>query len=332
LAAFTSSGAPAAPGPDAILTPCLHHSAFATIAGCTAVIDSSNANLADKFTAYIFRGIAYRITNHPAQALADANSAIMLNPGSYLGYGERAIDYLQQYQPDRAIADDTTAISLDPANGRLYYERSLAYSDKGLWTSALKDETQAVTLNPLDAGAFAQLGVIYDQLGEWENDIAASTKAISINPKLEPAYLERGVAYLYTGAFDKSAADEAEAVKLGPLNALAWNNLCYDQAILGKLDEALQNCNTAILLGLGANEEMFYNSRAYVYLQMKNYPLAIADYKVSLKMAPDDSDSLYGLALAEKANGDAADSAADFAAAKKINPDIVQEFAKHDVP
>jgi len=334
LAALTTAGPGVTDAAGVDISGCLHQNISRTITGCSAVIASDNATPANKFAAYIFRGIAYRLTHKVDLAIADANYAISLFPGNYEGYGERAIDEMSLGEPSQAVADDTKAISLYGFNDALYDERSLAEQDMGAWDKALADSTEAVKLNPKNALAFLHRAFIYDHQTNWTAAIADNTQAIQIAPKLEEAFFDRGVDDMNLGNYQQAVADNSQAVKLNGLDGVAWNNLCYSQAIIGTLQDVIANCNNAILLNFGdpTNEEISLNSRAYAYLQMRNYPLSIKDYKASLVILPTDADSLFGLSIAEQASGDAASAARDAAAAQKIDPSIVKDFANHHVP
>jgi tetratricopeptide (TPR) repeat protein len=74
------------------------------------------------------------------------------------------------------------------------------------------------------------------------------------------------------------------------------------------------------------------DSRGFVYLKMKNPDAAIADYNAALAISPKMASSLYGRGLAERIKGDQAAASKDIAAAKAIQPDIEDQFAKWGVP
>jgi tetratricopeptide (TPR) repeat protein len=58
---------------------------------------------------------------------------------------------------------------------------------------------------------------------------------------------------------------------------------------------------------------------------------AVADYDEALKLNPKQAASLYGRGLAKFKKGDAGGSEADIAAAKAIQADVVEEFARYGV-
>ena len=58
---------------------------------------------------------------------------------------------------------------------------------------------------------------------------------------------------------------------------------------------------------------------------------AVADYDEALKLNPKQAGSLYGRGLAKLKKGDAGGGEADIAAAKAIQADIAEEFARYGV-
>jgi len=64
---------------------------------------------------------------------------------------------------------------------------------------------------------------------------------------------------------------------------------------------------------------------------MKQFESAIADYDAALKLDPKIAAALYGRELARRARGDNAAGEADIAAAKRIQPDIRNQFQHYGV-
>ena len=58
---------------------------------------------------------------------------------------------------------------------------------------------------------------------------------------------------------------------------------------------------------------------------------AIADYDAALKLSPKLAGSLYGRGLARLRKGNTDDGNADIAAAKAIQSDVAEEFARYGV-
>ena len=94
----------------------------------------------------------------------------------------------------------------------------------------------------------------------------------------------------------------------------------------GQLAPALADCNQS--LSLRPNDPASLETRAFVYLRMKNPEFAIADYNSALTIDPRSAASFYGRGLARQMAGDPSEAAKDIAAAKMYEPGIDAQFAK----
>ena len=73
------------------------------------------------------------------------------------------------------------------------------------------------------------------------------------------------------------------------------------------------------------------DSRGFAYLRLSRLDDAVADYDEALRRNPKQAGSLYGRGLAKLKKGDAVGGDADIAAAKAIQGDIAEEFARYGV-
>jgi len=101
------------------------------------------------------------------------------------------------------------------------------------------------------------------------------------------------------------------------------------RAITGQLPQALSDCNRS--LDLQPNYAEALDSRAFVYLKMRNLDAAIADYDKALLLDPRKATSLYGRGVAKLKKGDIAGSNSDIESAKRIQLDIVDEFKRYGI-
>src|SRR5262249_26225872 len=99
--------------------------------------------------------------------------------------------------------------------------------------------------------------------------------------------------------------------------------------------EALTDCNEALKI-----EPKFINhmvksgtvsaigDRGLVYLKTGQFDSAIDDFGKALELTPKSAEILYGRGIAKLKKGDAAAGDADIAAAKALQPDIVDAMAR----
>jgi len=144
--------------------------------------------------------------------------------------------------------------------------------------------------------------------------------------KLAEAFNNRGVAYRLKGDYDRAIADYNQAIKLKADFAPAFDNRCWARAVVGILKQALADCNQA--LRLMPNNAATLDSRAFIFLKMTHFDAAVSDYDAALRIDPKLAFALYGRGLARLKNGDPSGEA-DIAAAKALQADIAEEYARY---
>ena len=158
----------------------------------------------------------------------------------------------------------------------------------------------------------------------WKDD----TKEIEFDPKDFDAYNCRGVAYGNNGDFDRAAANFTRAIEIDPKDALPYDNRCWLRAKANRdLPLALADCDAGV--GLAPNNAKGLSNRGFLYLRLDRLDEAIADYDPALKINPRLAVALYGRGLCERKKGDQAGGDADVGAARAIQADIADEFAKY---
>jgi Flp pilus assembly protein TadD len=95
---------------------------------------------------------------------------------------------------------------------------------------------------------------------------------------------------------------------------------------VNRLQEAVADCNES--LRLRPDDGNTLDSRGFAYLKWEKADLALADYDAALRADPRSDSSLYGRGMARQLKGDKAGADADIAAAKQISPDIAKEFER----
>jgi tetratricopeptide (TPR) repeat protein len=118
--------------------------------------------------------------------------------------------------------------------------------------------------------------------------------------------------------------------RLDPKNPESFNNRCWARATAGRdLEQALTDCNAA--LRLKSNDAKTMDSRGFVYLRLNRLDDAIAGYNAALKIDSRQAPSLYGRGIAKLLKGDTAAGNIDIAAAKAVQANIAEEFAKYGI-
>ncbi len=169
----------------------------AAIAGCTAVIDDAKQKPKGRAAAHFNRGNAHSAKGDQAQAIAD--------------YDE--------------------AIKLDPKNAGVYNNRGSARSDLGESEAALADFDAAIKLNARYASAYFNRGNIHAAQGD-ARALKDYDAALKYNRRNVNAYIARGALLLASGAGAKARADMRHALALERKNAYAvlWHDIAERRA------------------------------------------------------------------------------------------------------
>jgi Flp pilus assembly protein TadD len=210
----------------------------------------------------------------------------------------------------------------DDANGLLAF--CLMQFALGDLTAAEEACGQALVLDPKRADAWKLRGYAYLMEGRDEEAVADFRAGLKFKPSDDQLVAGYGQGLSNLGQYIAAAEQFHKALSLAPDKASYLNGLCWAQAGTGqKLDQALTACNRAIVLEPGAAAPR--NSRGLVYLRMRRFSEAVADYTKSLELSPDLPSARFGLGLVRLSMGDGA-GAFDIQEARRSYPGIDQIF------
>ena len=206
--------------------------------------------------------------------------------------------------------------------------RGRAHTALGQLVDAITDYSEAIRADPAYGLAYYSRGIAHFNKSEFEPAIADYTQALQFMPNDIITLQNRGHAYQAKQDFDHAIADYSAAIKVEPRFAFAYNDRCYARAIEGReLQLAVADCNEA--LRLKPNDIHILDSRALTYLKLADFEKAVSDYTAIVQTNPRHAASLYGRGWARQKLGDTSGGGADIAAAKAVQPDIVDVFARY---
>jgi tetratricopeptide (TPR) repeat protein len=209
-----------------------------------------------------------------------------------------------------------------------FNNRGIGYRLKGEYDRAIQDYAQAIKLNAKFVVAYNNRGVAHDRKGDYDRAIMDYDQSIKLKPSPE-AYFNRGNAHLGKSHYDHAIDDYNQAVKLKPDFAAAFDNRCWARAVVGILKPALADCTQALRLMPNNTETL--DSRGFIFLKMTQFDAAVSDYDAALRINPKLAFALYGRGLARLKNDDPS-GATDMAAAKALQADIAEEYARYGMP
>ena len=179
------------------------------------------------------------------------------------------------------------------------------------------------------AALFFNRGNAYVALGQPWQAIADYDQVIRLKPTSPIAFTNRGSVFHRLGQYDHAIKDFDQALTLSPNDALALNDRCLDLAIVGNLPEAAGDCERALELAPHATEVL--GSRGLLNLKAGRSQAALSDYDQALAGGKPVAGWLFGRGVAKTRLGDKAGGDADIAAAKRLEPDIAQQYARYGV-
>ncbi len=184
----------------------------------TAALDNLNRGIAlskKNASAYVMRAeIATRSLHDFESALADMDSAIMLEP-RYAGYFiNRA--YMKYNLDDYfgAMADYDYAIVLDPASQEAHFNRGLLRAEVGDNNKAISDFSFVLKNNPSNFMALYNRALLHMRTRQYREAVADFTAILKKYPNFEAGYMARGEAKRRMGDNRGSEADYEKAMAI----------------------------------------------------------------------------------------------------------------------
>ena len=166
-------------------------------------------------SAYVMRAeIASRSRNDFESALADMDSAILLEP-RYAGYFiNRA--YMKYNLDDYfgAMSDYDYAISLDPASQEAHFNRGLLRAEVGDNNKAISDFSFVLKSNPANFMALYNRALLHLRTRQYREAVNDFTSILKKYPEFEAGYMARGEAKRRMGDIKGSEADMEKAMAI----------------------------------------------------------------------------------------------------------------------
>ncbi len=208
------------------------------------------------YMGYIARGVAYMRMAYFKKALADFNSARVLQPNRSepLLCCAQANLALRNY--DDAIKNCSKAIHINNIEDRAYQLRAQAYLENGNTLDAIEDFDRTLKLHPTAAG-FNDRGFAKFLLGQITSALNDFDQAIKLDNEFLPAYRNRAKARINAGN-EMGALDD------------------YDKVLTMSHDADV------------------YTARGLILHRQGEYTKAIADFDAALRINPYHSQAKQG--------------------------------------
>jgi tetratricopeptide (TPR) repeat protein len=219
-------------------------------------------------------------------ALADALSAVELEPAAVLPWLSLSNLYKDIGQMDKAVAAASQAIQVAPTEGQSYAVRAGLYRQLGLRDQALADISKADELGSVYGSI--ESAFFYDAENNYDAALRSIERAIQRRPDFVLAYQLRGVIHYHFHHNAEALKDFNHVIELQPEQSLAYDSRSQVLASEAQPAKALEDANTAIRLNPRAGD--FYYHRATVLLKLRRYGDAIDDLARGGQVAPEEAE------------------------------------------
>jgi tetratricopeptide (TPR) repeat protein len=240
-----------------------------------------------------------------AQRPADANG--------YIARGELLMNAGMNAE---AMADFNKAVELDPKSSTARSTRALGHVYGDRIDAAKADIAQAQALDPRDVVALHALGLIAMRESRFADAAAAFGRAADIRPRNTFALAAQAGAYQAEGETDKALAVVAELERVAP-EAVVASGLRYEIYVAaGQRERALSEIDQAI--AKTPNDPRLHRYRGGLLAQLGRRAEADKAFARAIEIRPSAEAHLNRAAL--RAPGDVAGRLSDIAAAEALEP------------
>lgn len=132
----------------------------------------------------------YQLVQHLTSHLHSSSSSH--TPTALQAYYNRAYSFDKLNKHAEAIADYNTTIALEPNTATAWHNRGSLHERLGDVKSAMRDFEQAIRLDPCGSLSFHARGRLTEQQGQLEASLADYDKAISLDPTQALFFRSRG--------------------------------------------------------------------------------------------------------------------------------------------
>ncbi len=146
------------------------------------------------------------------------------------------------------------------------------------------------------------LGMSHLRSGKTQLAFVKFHETLQIRPRHKEALNGLGQTYMILRDFPKAEENFRKAVKVDGKYSEAHKNLCFVLYNLGRFEEAVDSCKSALKNPIYSSPEKAYYNMGISYYKMGKYPEAIDAFDNSVKRHPGFIPGYYKLALSYNAN------------------------------
>lgn len=215
----------------------------------------------DNALAHLNLGAALQNQNKPAEALAQYQQVLQLDPGRHEAYSDIGKILDEQGKPQAALDYCRAAVQLDPNSSPSHNNLGLVLMELGDFKEAMSQFSEAARLDASYAPPRFQMGRIFLKLGRDAEAMPYFQEALKIEPDNYPMliYVARVLAadenqQVRNGKEALALANKANQLAASP-QSVGLDTLAMALAEAGRFDEAVQMEIQAINLAAAAGQK-----------------------------------------------------------------------------
>lgn len=240
---------------------------------------------------YVYRAALLLNVGQAAEARADIDRALTLEPSAGLAYALRAVINVVQNHKQDALADAERAVELSPAETAP--KIALSYAQQANFhLEAARDTLLAATRNqPEDALAWARLSELWLMLGHRDRAREAAARAAALAPNLARVQVVRGFAALVEFRTEEAKQAFTRAIALD--SADPFPRLGRGLALIreGALQRGRREIEVAA--GLDSSNALIRAYLGKAYFEEKRDPLDADQFAIAKELDPLDPTAYF---------------------------------------
>lgn len=200
-------------------------------------------------TLYIAIARVLVLAGKPVDAQANAENALLLDPGNALAIAVRAWAANAQGNNSDALRWIEEALQIDPNNGLVHAYYTEILVDSGSFdniTKAIEESKVALALAPDTMEAHRARGILLEVTDNYEEAIREFEQALSYNDNIADLHLRIGLNYRAVSASSQAIDAFTRADVLNPADPYPDLYISRTYAGTGELPKALQYAETAV--------------------------------------------------------------------------------------
>ena len=266
---------------------------------------------------YTFRAALLLLVGRVADARAAIDRALAVDPNAGLAYAQRAIIELVQNERAQALADAERAVELNPEASAPKIALSYAQQGNFQLEAARATLLQATEQNPNDPLAWARLAELWMMFGYLDRARAAADRAVALAPDLERTQIVLGFANLVEIRTRRAKEAFERAIALDPADPLPRLGLGLAQIRESSLEEGRKNLEVAV--SLDANDALLRAYLGKAYFTEKRDPLASQQYGIAKELDPLDPTAYLYDAILKQSQGRPGEALEDIQRSIELN-------------